>query len=113
MTLKQLEEIKKIGIPSEELFHEVCDELLKYKQFEEQQIGCPIEVRCEILPDSYIYTFGTSMDTIDVITGRKVTAISREGIHISYATASGRERDMTLPWRAYKKTWWLKSDRSE
>ena len=112
MTLKQLEELKKIGIPSEELFHEVCDELLKYKQREEQ-IGCPVEVRCEVLPDSYIYTFGTSMDTIDVVTGRKVTSISSEGIHISYSTASGRERDMTLPWKAYKRTWWLKSDKSE
>lgn len=112
MTLKQLEEIKKIGIPSEELFQEVCDELLKYKQLEEE-IGCPLDVRCNVLPNSYIYTFGTSMDTIDVITRRRVINITKEGICISYSTASGKERTMTLPWKAYKKTWWLRKDKSE
>jgi len=79
----------------------------------EGKIGCPLEVRCEVVPNSYIFTFGTSMETQEVITRRKVITISKEGIYISYATVNGKERDMILPWGAYKMTWWLKSDRSE
>jgi hypothetical protein len=43
MTKQQLLDISKIGIPSEELFHEVCDELLSYKQ-SEKDLGCPSDV---------------------------------------------------------------------
>ncbi len=39
MTKEQVEDIKKIGIPSEELYQEVCDELLEYKQLE-KELGC-------------------------------------------------------------------------
>ena len=87
-------------------------ELAKYKKLE-KQIGCPLNVRCKVVPDSYIYTFGTSMENQEVITKRKVITISNEGIYISYATASGKERDMTLSWEAYKTIWWLKEDKSE
>ena len=79
----------------------------------EQVIGCPLEIRCKVVPDSYIYTFGTSMENLNIIIRRKVITISKEGIYISYATVSGKERDMTLPWKAYKKTWWLRKDQSE
>ena len=79
----------------------------------EEEIGCPLDIRCKVVPDSYIYTFGTSMENQDIVTRRKVITISKEGIYISYATVSGKERDMTLSWEAYQKTWWLKQDRSE
>lgn len=93
-------------------FYDLYNKLGQLEDLQEE-IGCPLKVRCEVVPNSYIYTFGTSMETLDVITRRKVITISKEGIYISYATASGKERDMTLPWKAYKKTWWLKADRSE
>ncbi len=79
----------------------------------EEEIGCPLDVRCKVVPDSYIFTFGTSMESQEIITRRKVITINKEGIYISYATASGKERDMTLPWKAYKITWWLREDKSE
>ena len=53
------------------------------------------------------------MESQEIITRRKVITINKEGIYISYATASGKERDMTLPWKAYKITWWLREDKSE
>ena len=88
------------------------NELEKYRELK-KQIACPLKVRCEVVPNSYIYTFGTSMENIDIVTRRKVITIDKEGFTISYATATGRQREMTLPWSAYKKTWWLKEDRRE
>ena len=79
----------------------------------EEEIGCPLEVRCAVVPDSYIYTFGTTMENQDVITQRHIVTISKEGFTILYATATGKERKMKLSWKAYKKTWWLKEDKSE
>lgn len=88
------------------------DKLGKLEDLEEQ-LGCPLEVRCKVVPNTNIYTFGTSMETMNVICRRQVITISNEGVYISYKTASGKERDMALPWSAYKKTWWLKEDKSE
>ena len=79
----------------------------------QEQLGCPLDVRCKVVPDSYIFTFGTSMESQEIITRRKVITISQEGIYILYRTASGEGRNMILPWEAYKNTWWLKEDRSE
>lgn len=79
----------------------------------EEQIGCPLEVRCSVVPDSFIYTFGTSMENQDIVTQRHVVTISKEGFTIMYAAATGKDRKMELSWKAYKKTWWLKKDKSE
>lgn len=91
---------------------ELCVKLNKYEQLE-KRIGCPLEVRCAVVPDSFIYTFGTSMENQDVVTQRHVVAISKEGFTIMYAAATGKERKMELSWKAYKKTWWLKENREE
>lgn len=94
------------------LFSKTLDDLQQYKDLEDQ-IGCPLEVRCTVVPDTYIYTFGATMDNHDVVTRRKVSKISKEGFVISYNTATGKERNMEFIWKSYKKTWWLKADRSE
>lgn len=104
-----IDDLKNAKEPS---IQELYVRLNKYEKLEEE-IGCPLEVRCKVFPNSYIYTFGTSMETQDVITRRKVITIDKEGIYILYTTASGKERNMTLSWKAYKKTWWLKEDKSE
>ena len=92
---------------------EYIDESLQRIKDLEEQIGCPLEVRIKVVPNTYIYTFGTSMETLNIITERKVITINEDGIYISYATVSGKERDMVLSWKAYKKTWWLREDKSE
>lgn len=48
ITLEQLKDINEIGIPSEELFHDVCNELLKYKQLEED-LECSLDKAAKAL----------------------------------------------------------------
>lgn len=58
MTIEQLETYKNTydcfdGISSNE-FNAICDELIKYKQLEEQ-LGCPFEVRCKVVIGTVVY----------------------------------------------------------
>jgi len=107
MTKEQLEEIKKIGIPSEELFHEVVDELLSYKQLEEQ-IGCPLEVVVEHINESYktlCQHIEINEKYIELKKYRDIVELSK----ISYDIALSKEQKGLCE----KYFPWLKKDKSE
>lgn len=104
--IDSMEEKNQIYVEEELNYASKCHNL-------EEQIGCPLEVRCAVVPDSFIYTFGTTMENQDVVTQRHIVTISKEGFTILYATTTGKERKMELSWKAYKKTWWLRKDKSE
>ena len=69
----------------------------------EQEIGCPLEVRCKLCDRTTIYNQdGKSM------------AIEQIGEHYFYAVPIERPHIPRLMYiKGYKKTWWLKADRSE
>ncbi len=115
--MSRLTDINKCIVHYEKSYtdEEISNIIVKLGKLEdlEEQLGCPLEVRCAVVPDSYIYTFGTTMENQDVVTQRHIVTISKEGFTILYATATGKERKMELSWKAYKKTWWLRKDKSE
>ena len=66
-------------------------ELIKYRDLEEQ-LGCPLEVRCKITTDTTIYD-------------NNFTAIMNCGFGSNY--------EFDFAYSDYKKTWFLKKDKSE
>lgn len=98
MNLKELKDIMEIGIPSEELFHEVADELLKYKQLEEE-LGCSLKARTKAVPGTSIYDKNGDEYLIEFI--EKQFFVVNAPIYMSFK------------WKDYKKTWWLKKNKSE
>ncbi len=99
---KDLETIKQTLFKSQEMEKENA----RYKQLEEQ-IGCPLEVRCKVVSDSHIYDEnGIEYDVVY--------------IHKEYFDCEdpldndiGYTKLCAFEWKDYKKTWWLKADRSE
>lgn len=119
MTKEQLEDIKKIGIPSEELFHEVVDELLEYKRLEEQ-VGCPLKVREQALLKGIYYEskgFGNTNLGKTIVCFSKTPKLKLDYETHSYlcfeVNSSRNKEKKCLPLSEYKKTWWLKKDKSE
>ena len=102
MTKKQLETYKNTydrydGIPNNE-FDSICDELINYKKLEEQ-IGCPLEVRCKITTDTMI--FDAEGNSFEV-----------SYIDINNFTAIMDDYEFNFEYKDYKKTWWLRKDKS-
>lgn len=73
----------------------------KYEDLEEQ-IGCPLEVRCKIVLRALIYTD----DGSDWIVQNVLDKYFWASCNTEYSNAN-------FSWKDYKKTWWLKADRSE
>ena len=78
------------------------DKLGKLENLEEK-IGCPLEVRCKLCDGTIIYDEdGKSM------------GIEHIGEHDFYAVPTERPYTPRLMYmKGYKKSWWLKADRSE
>ena len=77
-------------------------ELQKYKQLEEQ-IGCPLEVRCKLCDGTIIYD-----------ENGKPMGVEHIGEHDFYAYLIGKPYMPRLMYiKGYKKSWWLKADKSE
>ena len=77
------------------------DELNKYKKLE-KQIGCPLEVRCELYSNKTIYTADGD--------GFLITDLFYD---LFIAEAEYDFRTKEFKYSDHKKTWWLKADRSE
>lgn len=77
----------------------MAEEIIDYKQLEEQ-IGCPLEVRCKLCAGLLIYTCNGEA---------KIQNCYFDNIFIQQKSG---KYDMLL-YCDYKKTWWLKEDRSE
>ena len=107
LTKEQLEEISKIGMPSEELFHEVIDELLGYKDLEEQ-LGCPLEVILKLVDQNELYY--QFYDELQHWTSVKVDLRKKV---VWYCKQVGGHYACSQPLSNYGKTFWLKKDKSE
>ena len=82
------------------------DELEAYKKLEEE-IGCPLEVRCNLdLNDRIIDMFG-----IEYIV-RSIGKNDFIGYDVKKLEKNEFYREL-FKWKEYKITWWLKADRSE
>lgn len=80
---------------------QVVAELLFYRQLSEK-IGCPLEVRCSVNTNDYIY-------------GKKGETYQIKAIYEKFLVATYRGSAKLIPfdWKEYKVTWWLKADKSE
>jgi hypothetical protein len=107
MTKEQLLDISKIGTPSEELYHEVCDELLSYKQLEEQ-LGCPFEVVFKLINQNELYY--QLYDELQHWTSVKVDLRKKV---VWYCKQRGGHYACSQPLSYYGKTFWLREDKSE
>lgn len=125
MTKKQLETYKNTydrydGIPNNE-FDSICDELIKYKDYEEE-IKCPLDVLEKGIKKFYEY---------DAINNRMLEYTDDDFENDRYARLEivvnlNRQEILVIDYmdiadidirrfklKDYKKTWWLKKDKSE
>jgi len=99
-TVDELETYIKTYVPTYKSVS-IAKELLKYKALEEQ-MGCPLEVRCNIIDGNFVYN-------------EKGIGLRVEMIFENYFIGWHALTDTSLRYyyKDYKKTWWLKPDRSE
>lgn len=125
MTKEQLENYKNTydrydGIPNNE-FDSICDELIKYKDYEEE-VKCPLEVLKKGIKKFYEY---------DVINNRMLEYTDDDFENDRYARFEivvnlNRKEIIVIDYmdiadidirrfklKDYKKTWWLKKDKSK
>ena len=73
----------------------------------EEELGCPLEVRCKVVCDSYIYDEN----------GIKYEVVYVYKEHFDcedpFDNDMGYTKLCAFDWKDYKKTWWLKEDKSE
>lgn len=83
-------------------FMEYHNEVEKYKMLE-KEIGCPLEVRCKLCDGTIIYD-----------EDGKAMGVEHIGEHDFCAYLIGGPYMPRLMYlKGYKKSWWLKADRSE
>lgn len=94
--------MKNYGIPNLEYLEQCIKRSDKYGELEEK-IGCPLEVRCKLYNGAIVYDEdGKSMGAEHI------------GKHDFYANLIGGPYMPRLMYmKGYKKTWWLKKDKSE
>ena len=78
----------------------------------EERIGCSIEVIFRALKDG-IYTNSNIFYNGDEVEYFKVRGAKLEGLSVISNDAPYPECDFTCYYKNYKKTWWLKADKSE
>ena len=101
--LNRLEDLmEKYAIESIDYLEQCIKRSDKYGELEEE-IGCPIEVRCKITNDLSIYDKEGNRWIISQIEETYIDAYSSKD---NYYT-------MIFPYKDYQKSWWLKEDRSE
>ena len=96
-----------------QLASQVVYELLGYKQLEEQ-LGCPLDVAVKALFNGVYESYIDYGDNNIVKTRhREVRGIGENGLIVINLLCHYAECDETFVYKDYKKTWWLKEDKSE
>lgn len=115
LTIKELEDYMKTPLSclrgGKAFQLRMVNELHRYKKLEEE-IGCPLEIRCKLKTDQYIfdkygepYQIKTFYENFFIVRYRgKEERLEEFGYY-------GAITD--FPYSEYKKTWWLKADKSE
>ena len=116
MTKEQLETYKNTydkydGIPNNE-FDSICDELIAYKQLEEK-IGCPLEVLFKALKNGiYKYMWFDVNNPVF----RHFEELETDGEYLFFEYLKhdtyGQDENGDVYLKDYKKTWWLRKDKS-
>lgn len=76
----------------------------------EEQLGCPLDVVFKALENG-IYTKESEVDNkLELF---EVRGIEKKGVSVISKFCSYAECDFTCEYKYYKKTWWLREDRSE
>ena len=104
-----------VGRDGREPYEQLCkgaeqmrDELLAYRQLEEE-IGCPLEVRCQLYNGMRIYDKNGEEFVI-----RFITEYGWLNCEMAKYYDKGEETEaFSFSVDYYKKTWWTKPDRSE
>jgi hypothetical protein len=89
------------------------DKLGKLEDLEEQ-LGCPLEVAVKALFNGVYESYIDYGDNNSIkIRHREVRGIGEYGLIVINLLCSYAECDETFIYKDYKKTWWLKEDKSE
>ncbi len=94
---------------------EFINKLGKLEDFEEQ-LGCPLDIVGRLLlhKEHYIYIVGKSKLTDeDFMDKRKIVGVSEFGVCILTTNCILKTEPKYYKWNDYKKTWWLKRDKSD
>ena len=94
---------------SKNLLQSAYDKLGKLEDLEEQ-LGCPLEVVFKALMNG-IYTKESELD--EELELFEVRGIEKKGVSVISKFCSYAECDFTCEYKDYKKTWFLKKDKSE
>ena len=96
-----------------QLASQVVHELLGYKQLEEE-LGCPLEVVVKALLNGVYESYIDYGDNNSIkIRHREVRGIGRDGLNVINPLCGYPECDDWFEYKDYKKTWFLKKDKSE
>lgn len=117
LTIEQLEYYRNTydkyeGIESNE-FDNICNELIEYKNLEEQ-LGCPLEVVFKVLKDRQVifkHIVGLENPKI-TLKAHKIAGLSFDGKNYGlwlYDNGYGDD-EFYVYTKDYKNTWWLKED---
>lgn len=87
----------------------LTDKVGKYEDLEEE-IGCPLEIRCNICDNSVIYDQFGKKWLIRSVFSDTFVAYDYDLYNSKYEPRIRRE---LFYWKEYKQTWWLKLDRSK
>ena len=71
----------------------------------EEQLGCPLEVRCKIVTNSSIFVDDTEEQEL------KVGLVFEDGFYADSWVRDNQER--FFKYKDYKVTWWLREDKEE
>ena len=90
-------------------FYDLYNKLGKLEDLEEE-IGCPLEVVEKAIKNG-IYTKESELDNkLELF---EVRGIEKNGVSVISKFCSYAECDFICEYKDYKKTWWLKEDKSE
>lgn len=99
---------------------ESCQPYLKLGKLEdlEEQIGCPLEVYTKLVYDTPVYDLNGNKGFVQTVKKYEVDArirVKRYVVDVIYFSNEKGAKDVVrgFPLEHYKKTWWLKADRSE
>jgi hypothetical protein len=80
----------------------------------EEQIGCPLDVAVKALLNGVYESYTDYGDNNSIkIRHRKVRGIERDGLSVINTICGSPECDDWFEYKDYKKTWFLKKDKSE
>jgi hypothetical protein len=91
------------------------NEITKLGELEdlEEQLGCPLDVAVKALLNGIYESYTDFSDNTTKTRHRDVRGVGEYGLIVINILCHYAECDETFEYKDYKKTWWLKEDKSE